>query len=178
MAEIKSTLDLVMEKTKHLNLSRKERRQLESVEIEKRIKGLLQKFQDQTLSRQQLKTEYADFKKDYNLSDDSIFISEILDRLVPGRDNRELLVILNEFCGANPAGLESVLNDYQDALDSASSYRIVKIRENLARKHNISGPAVVPNLEADAEWPAEARDIRATFQEELDREKAKLLDEK
>ena len=178
MAEIKSTLDLVMEKTKHLNLSDKERRQQEDLEIEKRIKGLLQKFQDQTISQQQLKTEYADLKKDYNLADDSGFVSEILSRIVLGRDNRELLVLLHEFYGAAPARLESVLNDYQDAFDSACAYRMVKIREDLAQKHNISGSAVVPNLAADAEWQAEARDIRLKFQEELNREKAELLDEK
>ena len=58
MAEIKSTLDLVMEKTKNLSLSSEERQAQKSKEIESRIRGLLQKFKDQALSADKFKSEY------------------------------------------------------------------------------------------------------------------------
>ena len=68
MAEIKSTLDLVMEKTKNLSLSSEERQAQKSKEIESRLRGLLQKFKDQALSADKFKSEYQKLKKDYNLS--------------------------------------------------------------------------------------------------------------
>ena len=56
MGEIKSTLDIVMEKTQNLSLSTEERQEQHNIEIVKRIKGLLQKYQDQTLSKNDLDT--------------------------------------------------------------------------------------------------------------------------
>jgi hypothetical protein len=46
MAEIKSTLDLVMEKTKNLNLSNAEKQDQKNKEMESRLRGLVQKYQD------------------------------------------------------------------------------------------------------------------------------------
>ncbi len=174
MAEIKSTLDIVMEKTKHLSLSSEERDKQQSVEAEKKIKGLLQKFQDQILSENQLSSEYETLKKTYNLPDNSIFINEIFSRLDPDRDNRLLLALLKERCGAPVTEIESILNDYQDELNSAASYRRIEHRENLAQTHFISGSAVVPNLEADEQWQAEVAELRSNFGKLLDAAKNKL----
>ena len=63
MGEIKSTLDLVMEKTKHLSLSDEEKQNQKNSEIEKRVNGLLQKCRDQILSTDELQKEYARLKK-------------------------------------------------------------------------------------------------------------------
>ena len=46
MGEIKSTLDLVLEKTKNLNLSSEEKQEQKQKEVENRIKGMMQKYQD------------------------------------------------------------------------------------------------------------------------------------
>jgi hypothetical protein len=174
MGEIKSTLDIVMEKTKHLSLSNEERDNQKTAEIEKKIKGLLQKFQDQTLPEKRLSSEYEQLKKEYHLSGDSIFMNEIFLKLDPDKDNKLLLVLLKDMCGVNIKEIESVLNDYQDELNSAASYKMVELRENLAQKHFISGSAVVPNLEVDAEWQAEAAELRSKFGKLLDEAKGKL----
>ena len=54
MGEIKSTLDLVMEKTRHLTLSQKEKDGQKQIEVNKRLKGLLQKYRDNLLREEQL----------------------------------------------------------------------------------------------------------------------------
>ena len=51
MAEIKSTLDLVMEKTRNLTLSSEEKQAQKQIEIGNRIKGLVQKFQGRTVNQ-------------------------------------------------------------------------------------------------------------------------------
>lgn len=175
MGEIKSTLDLVMEKTKHLKLSSQEKQQQQTLDIEKHLKGLLQKFLDQTLSRNQLHKHYQRLKQEANLSDDSIFINEILNRLDLGKDNRLLLALIKAYCMVDPAGLESVFNGFQDAVDSAAAYRKVKLREDLSQKYLVSGSAVIPNLEADPEWQVIQRDLRSKFETRLAEQKAGLV---
>ncbi len=46
MGEIKSTLDLVMDKTRHLTLSDEEKQEQKEKEFKKNLKGPTQKFQD------------------------------------------------------------------------------------------------------------------------------------
>lgn len=48
MAEIKSTLDLVLERTKHLSQSSEEKQAQKQKDIANRLNGLLQKYQDST----------------------------------------------------------------------------------------------------------------------------------
>jgi hypothetical protein len=174
MGEIKSTLDLVMKKTEHLNLSAEERQEQINIEIEKRIKGLLQKYQDQTLSKNDLDTEFTKLKKEFSFSDDTPVVNSILKELDLNKDNYKLLALLNNYCGKDSAAIESVLNEYEDEINSAASYRMVQLREDLAKRHFISGSAVVPNLQADDTWLAEAGDIRSKFEQKLEEEKGRL----
>jgi hypothetical protein len=174
MAEIKSTLDLVMEKTKNLSLSSEERQQQKTLEIENRIKGLLQKFQDRSLSIDQLKVEYGRLVKDNHLTDNTLLLNQIVDRLDLNKDNHLLLALLTDMCDADTQEIESVLNEFQEAIRSAASHRMLELKENFAQKHAIAGSAVVPNLQADETWQAEVSDMRAIFEQKLDEQKGKL----
>ena len=69
MAEIKSTLDLVMEKTRHLSFSEQEKQEQHSHEFAKRIKGLIQQYQDQKLRVENLKIELSDLRQTFGLKD-------------------------------------------------------------------------------------------------------------
>ena len=174
MGEIKSTLDLVMEKTKHLSLSDEEKQNQKKVEIEKRINGQLQKYQDKVLSMEQLQTEYARLKQELSLPDDSCLVNQAINKIDLTGDNRLLLELLNQFCSSGVDRIESVLNEFQDEYNSAASYRLVELREDLARKHSISGSAVVPNLEADDAWQVEAGEIRSRYDKNLAAERENL----
>lgn len=174
MGEIKSTLDLVMEKTKHLNLSSEEKQKQEKAEIRKRINGLLQKYQDQALAGEDLTAEIKKLKKEFSLSDDTPVVDQILERLDLEKDNHQLLALLNTYCSKDLKAIESLLGEFQDELAAAASYRMVQLREDLAQKHSISGSAVVPNLQADDTWQAEAGEIRSKFKEKLQEAKDKI----
>ena len=109
MGEIKSTLDLVLEKTKNLTLSSEEKEEQKQKEIENRIKGMMQKYQDGMLSKNQLKTDYEILKKDYNMSLNNTMIIEITKRIEPDRDNQPLLEVLQECCAIDTAAIESII---------------------------------------------------------------------
>jgi len=163
MGEIKSTLDLVMEKTKNLSLSDEEKQAQKQKEVESRVRGLLQKYLDGWLDNNQLKIEYESLKKDSGLSDDAVMINEIFSRLDPNVDNRNLLEVIAKCCRLDPAALETLLDDCRRCRrehDEAADARMAQLKEDLARTHAISGSAVVPNLETDAKWQREETALR------------------
>jgi hypothetical protein len=179
MAEIKSTLDLVMEKTKNLSLSSEERQAQKNQEIESRIRGLLQKFKDQALRADKFKSEYRKLQKDYDLmgTQDAHLIKEICGQIELGKNNQTLFELLAEFKVADLEGLTPVLQEFETALDTAAGQRRKILKDQLAKTHFVSGSAVVPNLENDDEWRKEAGEIQAKYNRMLDDEKAKLLAE-
>jgi hypothetical protein len=175
MGEIKSTLDLVMEKTKNLSLSDEERQGQKNKEIESRIRGLLQRFYDEALKVDKLKSEYQKLQKDYDLPDNTALIKEICRQIEPGKDNNALFELLARFKVADIEGITSVLHEFDDAIDAAAREQSKVLQDKLAETHFISGTAVVPNLEADKDWRAQAGEIRARFEPLLNQAKAKLL---
>jgi hypothetical protein len=175
MGEIKSTLDLVMEKTKHLSLSSEEKQAQTDKEVKSRIKGMLQKYQDGMFSIEQLPREYEALKKEFKLTDNTIMAAEVIYQLNPDLENHSLLEVLEHCCQLDCAGLEDVINEYKAGCHSAAQSRMEALKESLAQKHNISGSAVVPNLEADEKWHLEAQELRSGFKDKLSRERVNLL---
>ena len=97
MGEIKSTLDLVMEKTKNLTLSNEEREEQKNKEIKDRLRGLVQKFQDHILNTDNLRSDYQKLQKEHGLPNNRHLIAEICSQILPGKDNQALFGLLGEF---------------------------------------------------------------------------------
>jgi len=167
LAEIKSTLDLVMERTKNLTLSSEEKQAQKDKETANRIKGLVQKLQDGLLAAGQFSEEYGELIKESDLSDDSLLVRDILTRLDPDHDNQVLLETLEECCRLDTAAIRSIISDYHAAADRAAEKRMGHIKEELADKHSIAGSAVIPNLEADSQWQQETQEMQRQFEESL-----------
>ena len=177
MGEIKSTLDLVLEKTKHLSQSSEERQAQAQKDIEKRIKGIMQKYQDGLFSLEQLQREYDALKAEFSLSDNISLAGEVINQLDPGLDNHALFDVLEHCCHLDYRGLADVVNEYQAGCQTAAQNRTEKMKESLAQLHSISGSAVVPNLGTDEKWHREAQELRSIFQVGLRRERVNLLGE-
>jgi hypothetical protein len=176
MGEIKSTLDLVMEKTMHLSLSSEEKQELAAQEVENRIRGMLQKYQDGVLTPEELKNEYGSIKKDDKLTARRILIEEIIGRLDMLNVNGSLVEVLDELGGVETAGLRSVLDEFRGNYHNAAGKHSEEIKNVLGGEFGISGSAVVPNLSVDEQWRREELEIRSRFEESLDRVKAEFLD--
>ncbi len=177
MGEIKSTLDLVMEKTKNLNLSNEEKQDQKNKEIESRLRGLLQKFQDQQITLERFKSEYQTLRRGYNLmgTPNEHLLKAVCNRIELGKDNQALFELLSQFADSNIEGITSILHEFDKAIDAAARERSKISKDKLAKEHFISGSAVVPNLKADKAWREKAREIRAKFEESLNQAKTKLL---
>jgi flagellar biosynthesis component FlhA len=177
MSEIKSTLDLVMEKTRHLTLSQTEREEQKRIEVNKRLQGLLQKYQDDFLKKDNLKKELDNLKIAYDLNVDEMLADLLLSSLKMGQDNTVFLELLNEIFGLNISGLETIFQNFKAAVKSATKKRIDQIKTDLSEKRFISGSAVVPNLESDREWLSMLGHIMDEFDQTLNKEKVGLSKE-
>ncbi len=172
MGEIKSTLDIVMEKTKDLSLTEEEKKAQRTIEIKKILKGLVQKFADQTVKLHTLKKELESLEKTHNFADKRLLVTEILEGIDLDQDNTQLFVLLHDICGENTDDFEALLKKYEGEIISAKDKREQEIKHNLSQTYAISGSAVVPNLEADALWVKTSKDINETYRKKFSREKA------
>ena len=53
--------------------------------------------------------------------------------------------------------------------------RLEALKENLAQKHNISGSAVVPNLETDDNWCQQVQVLASAVEEKIIQERDRLV---
>jgi hypothetical protein len=175
LSEIKSTLDIVLEKTKHLTLSEDEKQAQTKKEARQNLAGLLQKYQDKVLDIYQLKDNLNELKEFYDFIDTHALASEILKRIELDNDNTSFMVILDDICQADSNGLKAVLSEYQKTIRIRRDQRSDQIIEKLSRDYLISGSAVLPNLAVDDEWAADLQTINTDYNRLLSREKAALL---
>ena len=177
MVEIKSTLDLVMEKTRHLTLSQEEKKAQERTEVSRRLQGLVQKYQDNLLKKENLKKELDNLKMAYDLNVDEILADSLLNSLKLGRDNTVFLELLSDIFELNFSGLETIFQNFKAAVKSATKESVERVKTDLSKKRFISGSAVVPNLESDREWLSMLGHIMDAFDQILNKEKAALTKE-
>ena len=174
MGEIKSTLDLVMEKTKHLSLSKAEKETQQKIETKKTLKGLVQKFNGQLLKPEMFIKELAALEKKYRMTDRKILVDEIFDQIDLEQENTQLLILLRDVCRKDTTGLESVLEDFANEITGAKDNRSEEIKRYLSDKHAISGSAVLPNLDADTGWLKTSEKIHKAYEKNLTKEKSHL----
>jgi hypothetical protein len=174
MGEIKSTLDLVMEKTRHLTLSQEEKKAQKEIEVNNRLQGLLQKYQDKLLKKENLKKELDHLKIEYDLDVNKMLAKLLLNSLKIDRNNTVFLELLDEVFGINPSGFETIFQNFKDAVKYSTKERIEQIKTDLSKKRFISGSAIVPNLERDREWLSILGHIKDEFDEIMNKEKIAL----
>jgi len=152
MAEIKSTIDLIMERTKNLSASPQEREAYHRQEREKHFRGLIQRLFDDNLTLDDIKDELAKEKKSGREAEVMTFLKDALAAHVdPEADNERLFRIVNELVGTPEERLRETLAACRAEAASWKAELTERQRKDLESK-GITGPAVLPNAEADPEW--------------------------
>ncbi len=175
MGEIKSTLDLVMEKTGHLTLSPEEKVEQEKEEAKKGLNGLLQKYQDQVISLEELKKELEALQKRYVFADDRFLVSEISRRITMVPESNLFVLVLTDLFDLNTDAIEAVRRDFQTKIREKAIKQMEVNKKQLSETHHISGSAVIPNLETDDAWAMEVQQITKKYDQLLEAEKGKII---
>jgi len=167
MGEIRSTLDIIMEKTKGLTMSEEEKRAFKEEEMAGKVKGLMQKFLDKILDMDQLKREVAGLGGKGGNMVKRLVREESVSRIEPEGDNEPLFRVLEEVTGSDTDSFRESFKEFEQRLDQKKGDREKALKKTL-EKQGISGSAVIPNIQTDPEWSQHVSEMRAEFQKKLD----------
>ena len=151
MAEIKSTLDIIMEKTKGLTMTDEEKRELKRKEIAGKFKGLVQKFLDNIIDLDKLKVEAAAVGEGHEEMFRRVSMQEAIERIEPEMDNDPILKILESTTEMDTGSIRDLITDFERKLEKERALHEKGLKKRLKKK-GISGSAVIPNLDADSQW--------------------------
>jgi hypothetical protein len=149
MAEIKSTLDLIMEKTKGLTLSPEEKEEIRREEWLKKAKGWIQKFLDEWVDMDQVKNEL--FSKEAPADWEKLLYTEIIGGLELEGDNEKRFQLVTGLLEMSREPFLEILKVFQQKINAEKTRLSDQLRKQLAAQ-GISGPAVIPNLDGDPSW--------------------------
>jgi hypothetical protein len=161
MAEIKSTIDLIMERTKSLSASPQERESYQRQEREKRLRGLIQRLLGDNLTLDVVKDELAKEKKNATAAEVTGVLKHALAGHVdPEADNERLFRYVNELVGTPEDRLRETLAACREEATSWKAVLAERQKKDLESK-GITGPAILPNAEADPQWKARREEMQA-----------------
>jgi len=166
MAEIKSTLDIIMEKTKDLTISDEEKKEFQKKETEGKVRGFLQKFLDGLIDLDRLKMEVANLGEKRQPIAREALIHECLGRIELEADNKPLLDVLENAAGLETGSIRKVLSKYSQDLEEARRNQ-EKVLMRRLEETGISGTAVIPNIQADREWIQYVSELKKRVREEM-----------
>ncbi len=168
MSEIKSTLDLIMEKTKHLTMSEGEKKTYREKELAGKVKGLVQRSLDGLVTGKRFHEEIEALFRESGDEDvvRRLFRDELTGRFELGQNNEPLLNLLKTVIGAALDPVRKILQKYEKNAVLLRNTHEKRLKEGL-KESEISGTAAAPNLEASQVWRQALQDLRMDMKAEL-----------
>ena len=166
MAEIKSTLDLIMEKTRNMVLTEDEKEEIHRKRLNGKIKGWIQQYQDNVVRLDAIKSEIQKEGKDRQDELKKGLREGIIRRIEPNEDNTKLFQLLEEILGISKNSIVSMINQFHEMLAKEKINKTNEMKNRLNEK-GISGTAVVPNLDSDEEWNRYYQKSKEDFKKEI-----------
>ncbi|UCE35286.1 MAG: hypothetical protein JSV40_05120 [Deltaproteobacteria bacterium] len=167
MGEIKSTLDLVLEKTRNMTLSKEEKRDLAREELDKRIRGIVGKYLDDLLPLNRIREELESIESDEPELTYKLFTVHLLAHVDLDVDISAVLSALKEVVGFDTAPLEALQQEYKAEKETArrsfAEYTLSALKER-----GVSGSAVAPNLDGIPEWVQFQRELSRRYRVRLE----------
>jgi hypothetical protein len=172
MAEIKSTLELVLERTRHLHMTEEDKRRQADEEFREAFCRIVSKRLDGLIGIDGLRGELKQLGE-MDAGRKSLAAAEISKRIDPVADNAPLLELMQHGLGLDISGMAATLEDFGERLHAEESRAVERLREVLRNK-GVWGEAVIPNADADAEWQDKRREMVETVREKLVAEGSRL----
>lgn len=165
MAEIKSTLELIMERTRNLTMTAEEKERLRRKEATGKIKGSVQKYLDGLIGLDTLKAEMEESEKN---SPDSrkIMESALRERLNPEGENRKIFEALEQAVGIDTNSLRDRISRFRLEMETEKQNVANRLKGELAYRR-ISGSAVIPNPARNEALQAGIRKMKEDCQKEI-----------
>ena len=177
MGEIKSTLELAMERTKKFAISEKEREEMKQKEVRQKATSLFHRYRDGLLSLHEILKQIDKMEEGTATTAKELLLSQWIDALSLDDDEEKIFkgVELLEQRNIDEARqkFHSLLSRYRSEKEMIKEKARLQLIEGL-RKDGISGSAVEPELEGRELWEKENGKLDRSYQARLEDIKKEL----
>ena len=177
MGEIKSTVELAMERTKKFSLSEKEREEMKQKEVLQKASSLFHRYRDGLLSLHEIQKQIDKMEKKIAATVKEFLLSQWIDALSLDDDEKKIFkgVELLEQRSVDEARkkFRSLFSRYRSEKEKVKEKARLRLIEDL-RKGGIFGNAVEPRVEESELWKKENEGLSHSFQMELEEIKEQL----
>ncbi len=177
MGEIKSSLELALERTKGLKISEKEREEIKRKEIVQKAESLAHRYREGSITIKEIQKEMERMEKKRATEIENHLIDHWLQGLsLTLRDERILdgiEALRNQPMDAIKREFRSLIVSYQEEKENTKQKLRTIILEGL-KKEGFDGSAVEPCIESSPLWEKESLRIEQSYQEGLEKLKERL----
>ena len=177
MGEIKSTLELAMEKTKKFAISEKEREEMKQEEVLQKAASLFHRYREGLLSLHEILRQIDRMEKERATTVKELLLSQWIDALSLDDDEQKIFkgIELLEQRNIDEARQEfrSLLSRYQREKEKIKEKVRLQLIERL-RKEGIYGSAVEPKFEGNELWDKENEKLDHAYRIKLEEIKKEL----
>jgi preprotein translocase subunit Sec63 len=169
MAEIKSAIELAMEKTKGLHLSREEKEKLQEEELHSKAHNLVNRFLEVDFHLKEVEKELAKYDLPQREKLEKLVFQYLIEAIQLDRDNDLIFQGIESF-QENSKNIIKKMWDLIEGYRKREQKEYQKTEGDLLRKlerQGISGSAVQPKIEGSREWEEATAKFRLTFEARL-----------
>ena len=178
MGEIKSTWDIVLEKTKILEITSKDREQIKRAELNAKIHAMLNRYMDSQGNREYLKDELGGLREEEREVVKRELLLQLMDSIDLAKDNGKAIAGIETLKGGKAARvlrkLRLLTSEYGASREKKAREIEEVLRQTLAAM-GISGSAVEPSLEGKKEWIEAMEGLERDYGKRLGLLKEELL---
>lgn len=178
MGEIKSTWDIVLEKTKTVEITSKDREQIKRAELNAKIHAILNRYMDSQGNREYLKDELKGLREEEREVVKRELLLQLMDSIDLAKDNGKAVEGIETLRGEKAAKalreLHLLISEYRSSREKKAREIEEVLRHTLAAM-GISGSAVEPSLEGKKEWIEAMEGLERDYGKRLGLLKEELL---
>ncbi len=171
MAEIKSTLELALERTQKMSISKEEKEEMKRREIAQKATGMFHRYMDDHLSLDGMTREIERMEERARATVRNVLLSQWIDAVSLDAENEKLLRGIEFLKGRNvddvKQKLEVLRSEYERETHEAEQNIGVRLAEAL-RKENIHGSAVVPHVRGSKQWKERMGPVEQAFGKKIE----------
>ncbi len=177
MGEIKSTLELAMERTKKFAISEKEKEEMKQKEIFQKATSLFHRYREGHLPLNNILKEIEKMEKKTATMVKESLLSQWIDTLSLDDDNERILKDIELLKGRSMDGVKqkfhSLLSQYLSEKEKVKEKVKVQFTEAL-KKDGIYGSSVEPKFEGGELWKKEIEKLSHSYRIKLEETKEQL----
>jgi hypothetical protein len=169
MAEIKSAIEIAMERTKSFRLSPEEKERLKEEELQSKAHGLVNRFIEVDLHFHEVKKELDKYSPEQRSQVERILFADLVGRLDLDQNNERIFQGI-EFLAPEKKRpllkLRALIKEYT-AQRGKEQQKMGKAMLMKLEALGIAGTAVLPKVEGSHEWAQALQAFRAPYEEKL-----------